>query len=333
MPPVTRVAVLDDYQGVALESADWGALGDAVRVQVFRDHVADEAAVAERLRGFDVVVAMRERTPFPASLFDRLPDLRLLVTTGMRNAAIDLDAATRAGVVVAGTDGLGYPTAELTWGLILAWARRIPEEDRATREGRWQTTVGVGLRGKVLGVLGLGRLGSQVAAIGRSFGMSLLAWSQNLTADRAAECGAVLAPKERLLAQADVVTIHLVLSPRTRGLIGARELALMKRSALLVNTSRGPIVDERALLAALDAGTIAGAALDVFDEEPLPRNHPLRRHPRTVVTPHLGYVTAETYEVFYGDAVQDILAFLDGRPVRVLNGAVLDRGDARRPPG
>lgn len=314
-----NVAILDDYQGVALHTADWPSLGTDVRVQAFRDHVAEEGALANRLEPFEVIIAMRERTPFPQSLLERLPRLRLLVTTGMRNPAIDLPAATRLGITVCGTDGLGYPTAELTWGLILAWARRIPQEDRSVRGGRWQTTVGLGLRGKVLGVIGLGRLGSQVAAIGRAFGMSVIAWSQNLTTQRAAECGATIVAKDRLLAQADVVTIHLQLSARTRGLLGAGELGLMKPTALLVNTSRGPIVDERALIAALETRAIAGAALDVFDVEPLPPDHPLRRMDNTVITPHLGYVTLETYEVFYRDAVENVRAFLDGNPVRVLN--------------
>jgi phosphoglycerate dehydrogenase-like enzyme len=320
-----QVALLDDYQGVALSAADWDALGPGVRVQAFRDHLAEEGALVARLAPFEAIVAMRERTPFPRSLLERLPQLRLLVTTGMRNPTIDLATATGLGITVCGTDGLPHPTAELTWGLILAWARRIPQEDQATRRGRWQTTMGLGLRGKVLGVIGLGRLGSQVAAIGRAFGMSVIAWSQNLTSARAAECGATLTAKDDLLAQADVVTIHLQLSERTKGLLGARELGLMKPTALLVNTSRGPIVDERALIAALEARTIAGAALDVFEEEPLPPDHPFRRLEHTVITPHLGYVTVETYQVFYRDAVEDIRAFLGGRPVRVLNREVLSQ--------
>ena len=315
---MTNVAVLDDYQGVAQRMTDWTALGDDVRVHVFHDHLSEHGALVARLRPFDVIVAMRERTPFPRPLLEALPDLRLLVTTGMRNASIDLDAAGALGVTVCGTDGLGYPTAELTWGLILAWARHIPAEDRATRAGRWQTTVGRGLRGKVLGVLGLGRLGSQVAAIGSAFGMEVIAWSQNLTAERAAACGAVLVSKDDLLGRADVVTIHLQLSDRTRGLLGARELGLMKSTALLVNTSRGPIVEEQALIAALRERTIAGAALDVFDEEPLPPGHPLRRVDGTVITPHLGYVTVEGYEVFYRGAAEAIRAFREGRPIRVL---------------
>lgn len=315
---MTRVAILDDYQGVARGLADWGSLPAGTEVVAFRDHLNGLDAVAARLADFDVVVAMRERTPFPRALLERLPRLRLLVTTGMRNAAIDLRAAAERGIVVSGTAGLPYPTAELAWGLILALARRIPREDRATREGRWQETLGVGLNGKTLGVLGLGTLGSRVARIGRAFEMEVLAWSQNLTAERAGEVGATRVPRDELLARADVVTVHLVLSERTHGLIGAPELARMKRTAFLVNTSRGPIVDQAALLHALDAGTIAGAGLDVYDEEPLPADHPLRRHPSTVVTPHLGYVTEETYRIFFGQAVEDVQAFLRGAPVRVL---------------
>jgi phosphoglycerate dehydrogenase-like enzyme len=315
---MTRIAILDDYQDAARRLADWSRLPAGAELVVFRDHLSDGAAVAARLADFDVVVAMRERTPFPRALLERLPRLRLLVTTGMRNASIDLQAAADRGVVVCGTGGLPYPTAELAWGLVLALARRIPREDRATREGRWQETVGLGLNGKTLGVLGLGTLGSRVARFGRAFEMEVLAWSQNLTADRAAEHGAVRVEKDELLARSDVVSIHLVLSERTRGLIGARELGLMKRTAFLVNTSRGPIVDEAALVRALREGTIAGAGLDVYDEEPLPLGHPLRGLPNTVITPHLGYVTEETYRIFYGQALEDILAFLRGEPTRVL---------------
>lgn len=316
---MTRLAILDDYQGVALRMAEWDRLPADVEVVVFRDHLADLDAVAARLADFDIGVAMRERTPFPRALLERLPRLRLLVTTGMRNAAIDLQAAADRGVLVCGTAGLPYPTAELTWGLILALVRRIPREERAVREGRWQETVGLGVNGKTLGVLGLGTLGSRVARIARAFEMQVLAWSHHLTAERAAEVGATLAGRDELLARSDVVTIHLVLSERTRGLIGLRELALMKPSAYLVNTSRGPIVNETALVRALRDGAIAGAGLDVFDEEPLPPDHPFRRLPNTVVTPHLGYVTEETYRIFYGQALEDITAYLRGQPIRVLH--------------
>jgi phosphoglycerate dehydrogenase-like enzyme len=315
---MTRVAILDDYQGVALRMADWGRLPAGTDVVVFPDHLADNGAVAARLAEFDVVMAMRERTPFPRALLERLPRLRLLITSGMRNAAIDLAAAAERGILVCGTGGLPYPTAELTWALILALFRRVPAEDRATRAGHWQQSVGLGLNGKTLGVLGLGTLGSRVARVGRAFEMDVIAWSQNLTAQRAAEVGATLVGKDELLGRSDIVTIHLVLGDRTRGLIGARELALMKRSAHLVNTSRGPIVDEAALVRALRDGTIAGAGLDVFDEEPLPLGHPFRQLPNTVITPHLGYVTEETYRIFFGQALEDIEAFLRGAPVRVL---------------
>jgi phosphoglycerate dehydrogenase-like enzyme len=314
-----RVAILDDYQGVALKMADWSVLPADIKIQVFTDHLSDENAVAERLKDFEIIVAMRERTPFPKTLLERLPRLKLLVTTGTRNASIDMEAAAKLGIVVSGTGLLIQPTAELTWGLILALLRNIPYEDQAVRSGHWQLRIGVGLHGKVLGILGLGKLGSQVAAFGKAFGMSLLAWSQNLTPERAAQCGATLVGKEELLSRSDIVTIHLVLSNRTRGLIGARELALMKPTAYLINTSRGPIVDEKALIEALEKGTIAGAALDVFDLEPLPLDHPFRRLKNTVITPHIGYVTKETYEVFFRDAVEDIQAFLAGKPVRVLN--------------
>ena len=315
---MARVALLDDYQGVALGLADWKSLPTGTEVVVFKDHLADENALAARLADFDIIMALRERTPFPRTLLERLPKLKLLITAGMRNASIDMKAAAERGVLVCGTSGLPYPTAELAWGLILGLARRIPAEDRATREGRWQTSLGLGLNGKTLGVLGLGTLGSRVARVGRALEMKVLAWSQNLTAERAAAEDAMLVAKDDLLARSDVVSIHLVLSERTRGLVGARELGLMKRSAYLVNTSRGPIVDEAALIRALGDGTIAGAGLDVFDEEPLPLEHPFRRLPNTAITPHLGYVTEETYRVFYGQALEDIKAYLGGTPLREL---------------
>jgi phosphoglycerate dehydrogenase-like enzyme len=316
---MARVALLDDYQGVALRMADWKSLPAGTDVVAFSDHLADEGALATRLADFDIVMAMRERTAFTRSLLERLPMLRLLITAGMRNASIDMKAAAERGVLVCGTAGLPYPTAELAWGLILGLMRRIPAEDRATREGRWQVSLGLGLNGKTLGVLGLGTLGSRVAKVGRAFEMEVLAWSQNLTRARAEEVGATLVAKDELLARSDIVSIHLVLSERTRGLLGARELGLMKRSAYLMNTSRGPIVDEAALIDALRNGIIAGAGLDVFDPEPLPADHPFRSLPNIVVTPHLGYVTEETYRVFYGHALEDVQAFLRGAPVRVLS--------------
>jgi phosphoglycerate dehydrogenase-like enzyme len=314
-----RVAILDDYQGVALSMADWQSLHPRAQMQAFPDHLDNLDALAKRLHAFEAVVLMRERTPFPRALFEKLPNLRLLVTAGLRNASIDLAAATEHKVQVCGTEMLPYPTAELTWGLILALVRQIPREDRATREGRWQTTLGRGLRGKTLGLLGLGKLGSQVARIGQAFGMEVIAWSQNLTAERATEVGAALVSKDELFARADLVSIHVVLSPRTRGLVGAAELGRMKPTAFLVNTSRGPIVDEAALLAALRERRIAGAALDVFEPEPLPRDHPLLALDNVVITPHLGYVTEEGYRLLYGQAVEDIRAFLDGKALRPLN--------------
>lgn len=316
---MVRVAILDDYQNVARQMTDWSVLPSDVEIQVFQDHLKDEDAVAERLKDFEIVMAMRERTPFPRSLLERLPKLKLLTTTGLRNAAIDLDAAADCGVLVCGTSGVAYPTAELTWGLILALLRHLPREDHAVRTGQWQVSMGLGLNGKTLGLMGLGRLGSQVARVGKAFQMELIAWSQNLTAERAAEFDATLVTKEELLAQSDILSIHLVLSSRSRGLIGAPELGLMKPTAYLINTSRGPIVDEQALLQALQNRTIAGAGLDVFGEEPLPLDHPLRKLDNTVMTPHIGYVTTETYEIFFDHTVENIQAFLNGSPVRVLN--------------
>ncbi|WP_222267452.1 D-2-hydroxyacid dehydrogenase family protein [Modestobacter marinus] len=314
-----RVAVLDDFQSVAARFTDWSLVPAPVDVTAFPDHLDDEDALAERLAPFDVVVAMRERTPFPRSLLERLPELRLLVTTGRRNASIDVAAAADRGVTVCGTASHPTGPVELTWALILAVARHLPQEDASVRAGGWQETVGTDLAGGTLGVVGLGRLGERVATIGRAFGMDVVAWSQNLTDERAAEVGVRRVGKDELFATADVVTVHLVLSDRTRGLVGRDALARMMASAILVNTSRGPIVDETALLDALAAGTIAGAGIDVFDREPLPRHHPLRSAPRTVLTPHLGYVTERTYEVFFREAVEDVAAFVAGTPIRVLS--------------
>lgn len=314
------VAVLDDYQGVALQMADWSVLPPDCRVQVFRDHLTDLEALAARLRDFAIVTCMRERTPFGRGLLARLPNLRLLVTTGMRNAAIDLDAATDLGVLVCGTaGGPESPPAELTWGLILALVRHIPREDTATRRGHWGTAVGMSLEGKVLGVLGLGRLGATVARVGVAFGMSVIAWSQNLTAERAARYGATLVDKDELFTRSDIVTVHVQLSERTRGLVGARELSLMRPTAILVNTARGPIVDEAALVRALEARAIAGAGLDVFDEEPLPTDHPFKRLDNTLLMPHAGYVTEDQYRVRYRETVENVMAYLEETPVRVLN--------------
>jgi phosphoglycerate dehydrogenase-like enzyme len=314
-----EVAVLDDYQDVARHYGPWEELGDAVDLTVFTDHVADEESLVDRLAGFSVVVAMRERTAFPRRVLQRLSDLRLLVTTGMGNAAIDLVAARDHGVVVTGTGGLGPPTAELTWALILGLARDIVREDRSIRDGGWQLSVGADLAGATLGVVGLGRLGSRVAAIGLAFGMDVIAWSQNLQSATAQAQGVRAVSKEELFRTADVVTVHLQLSERTRGLITKDDLALLKPTAAIVNTSRGPIIDEGALLEALSRGKLAGAGLDVFDVEPLPDDHPLRSAPRTLLTPHIGYVTDGTYQLFYREIVEDIAAFLAGHPVRILN--------------
>ena len=313
-----RVAVLDDYQQAALTSADWSPLAGRADVTVFTGHVADPAALAARLAPFEVIVAMRERTPFPADLLRQLPALKLLVTTGMANAAIDLAAARDRGVVVCGTGGSAASTAELTWALLLALVRSVPAEDARIRSGGWQHTVGHELAGRTIGLLGLGRIGERVAGYARAFGMEVIAWSQHLTAERARGCGAELVSKPDLFARAGVVSIHVRLSERTAGLVGAAELALLGPGGYLVNTSRGPIVDEAALIAALRDGVIAGAALDVYDVEPLPAGHPLRSLPNSVLTPHLGYVSTEGYAVFYGEAVADIVAWLDGSPVRVL---------------
>ncbi|HEX5113960.1 MAG TPA: D-2-hydroxyacid dehydrogenase family protein [Pseudonocardiaceae bacterium] len=314
-----RVAILDDYQSVALASADFSALTGKAEVVAFRDHLVDEAEVAARLADFDVVIAMRERTPFRASLLDRLPNLRLLITAGMANASIDIPAARRNGVTVCGTGGSRASTAELVWALLMALVRRIPAEDAAVRAGAWQTTIGPELAGSTLGIVGLGNLGQAIGRYARAFDMRLLAWSTNLTADVAAAHGAELVGKRELFERSDIVSVHLKLSDRTTGLIGAAELAALGSRGYLVNTSRGPIVDEAALVAALREGTIAGAGLDVFDVEPLPLDHPLRTLPNTVVTPHIGFVSEQSYARIYGDAIEDVVAWLDGSPVRVLD--------------
>jgi phosphoglycerate dehydrogenase-like enzyme len=311
-----KIAILDDYQNAALSFADWNSLG--VEIEVFTSFIGDQDELVRRLAGAEVVVAMRERTRFPAELLARLPELKLLVSTGQRNAAIDVKVAQERGIVVCGTGYLPYATAEHTWALILAAVRHLDVELSAMREGGWQTTVGTGLHGKTLGLLGLGRLGSRVAKVGQAFGMETIAWSQNLTAERAGEHDVTAVSKEELFARSDVLSVHLVLSRRTRGLVGAAELGLMKPGALLVNTSRGPIVDEAALLAALRCKEIGGAALDVYDVEPLPADHPVRTLPNVVLTPHLGYVTREVYEIFFRHAVEDIAAFQAGNPVRVM---------------
>jgi len=315
-----RCAILDDYQDVARTVADWSLLAERVELTAHRTHYAEDDELVAAIGDCEIVVAMRERTPFGRARLERLPQLRLLVTTGMRNASIDVAAAAERGIVVCGTPTTGQPAAELTWALILALLRRLPQESAALRAGGpWQTTLGHDLAGKTLGVVGLGKLGTRVAAVGRAFGMDVVAWSPNLTAERCAAAGVAFAGSlGALLEAADVVTLHLVLGPRTQGLLGAQELRRMKRSAVLINTSRGPLVDEAALVDALTAGTIAGAGLDVFDVEPLPAGHPLRRLPNVVATPHLGYVTFENYRTLYAGAIEAIAAWLDGKPVRVL---------------
>jgi phosphoglycerate dehydrogenase-like enzyme len=313
---MTDVVVLDDYQRVARGAAAWDRVAGDVRF--VHEHLVGDDLV-DALTGADAVVAMRERTRFDAALLDRLDGLRLLVTTGASNPSVDVAAAARRGVTVCGTRSLATPAAELTWALLLALVRQVPEADRGLREGGWQTTYGTDLAGRTLGLVGLGRLGQRVARFGQAFEMDVVAWSQNLDPDLARGLGVQPTSREDLLRRSDVVSLHLRLSDRTRGVVGARELALMKPSAYLLNTARGPLVDQSALLAALTSGRIAGAGLDVFDEEPLPADHPLRSAPRTVLTPHLGYVTDGSYAVFYGDAVEDVVAWQAGAPVRVIH--------------
>ena len=306
-----KIAVLDDYQNVALESADWSALSDRADITVFQDHLDDTDAVIERLLPFDIICVMRERTPLPRNVVERLPNLKFIASTGPVNASIDVVAAADRGIVVSHTGYRSDPTIDLTWALILASARNIVAESNSLRSGGWQRTVGTELRGKTLGVLGLGRVGSEVARIGRAFGMDLIAWSRNMTPEAAQVAGAVLVSKDELFEQADILTIHLVLSGRTRGLVGAAELALMKPTARLINTSRGPIVDEQALIRALRNKQIAGAAIDVFDIEPLPASHPFRTLDNVLATPHIGYVAQGLYRTFYEDSVSNILKWLD----------------------
>lgn len=312
-----QVAVLDDYQNVALSFGDW-SFGGRAEVTVFDAHEADEDALTERLAPFAVVVAMRERTAFPERVLARLPKLQLLVTTGPFNAVIDVAAAERLGITVCGTGGAGAATPELTWALILAVTRGIAAEDAGVRAGRWQLGVGIELMGSTLGIMGLGRMGPRIAHYANAFGMHVLAWSQNLTPEAAAAAGADYVSKDELFERSDIVTIHLKLSERTTGIVGAAELAALGPKGYLVNTSRGPIVDERALVEALRSGRIAGAGLDVFDVEPLPEWHPLRTTPNTVLTPHIGYVSTVAYDAFFRDVVEDINAWLDGSPIRVI---------------
>ena len=301
-----KVAILDDYQNVALRLADWSAVRRHAEITVFNDHVADPSAVVERLRPFEVVCVMRERTPLTREVLQQLPNLRLIASTGPRNASIDTQTATDLGIAVTATGYDGTPTIEFTWSLILASMRGIDREAASLKAGGWQTGLGSNVRGKSLGVVGLGNIGKEVARIGLAFGMKVIAWSQNLTEDKASAAGATLVDKRTLFREADAITVHLVLSGRTKGLIGVPEFALMKPTARLVNTSRGPIVDEAALIAALQARRIAGAAVDVFDVEPLPPEHPFRKLDNVLATPHIGYVTEDLYRTFYGDAAASI---------------------------
>ena len=315
-----KIAVLDDYQAAAFESADWSMLRDRADITVFQDHVDTADAVVTRLLPFDIVCVMRERTPLPRGIIERLPNLKLISSTGPVNASIDVVAAADRGVVVSHTGYRSTPTIEFTWALILASARNIVAESNSVRSGGWQTSVGMDLHGKTLGILGLGRIGSAVARIGRDFGMNLIAWSQNMTSESAQAAGAVLVSKDQLFEQADILTIHLVLSDRTRGLVGSAELARMKPTARLINTSRGPIVDEQAVIGALRNKQIAGAAIDVFETEPLPASHPFRTLGNLLATPHLGYVSQDLYRTFYEDTVSNIRRWLDGQSTNASKG-------------
>jgi phosphoglycerate dehydrogenase-like enzyme len=306
-----NVAILDDYQNVALRLADWSGVRRHAEITVFNDHVADTLAVVERLRPFDAVCVMRERTPLTREILQQLPNLKLIASTGPRNASIETQTAADLGIAVTATGYDSTPTIEFTWSLILASMRGIDREAVSLRAGGWQTSLGSNLRGKSLGVVGLGNIGREVARIGLAFGMKVIAWSQNLTEEKASAAGATLVGKQTLFREADVVTVHLVLSSRTRGLIGAPEFALMKPNARFVNTSRGPIVDEAALIEALQARRIAGAAVDVFDVEPLPPDHPFRKLDNVLATPHIGYVTEDLYRTFYADAAVNIATWLE----------------------
>jgi phosphoglycerate dehydrogenase-like enzyme len=312
-------AILDDYQNVALSMADWSKVGSDVEIKVFNEHLGTPHKVIAALQGFAVVCAMRERTAFPRAVIEALPDLKLLITTGMRNASIDLEAAKAHGIVVCGTPAFGNATAAIATGLMLELARHIGYENARLKAGApWQSTIGPDLEGMTLALLGLGKLGARMAEIGRAFKMNVIAWSQNLTAETCKETGVTYVARQDLFRRADFLSIHVQLSQRTHGLIGANEFGLMKPSAFLINTSRGPIVDEAALIAALRDKRIAGAGLDVFDVEPLPLEHPLRKLDNVVLTPHLGYVAEQNYRTFFAGIVEDIRGFLDGKPVRVL---------------
>jgi len=312
-------AILDDYQNVAMKVADWSPVARDVDLTVFSEPLGGPDKVIAALKDYAVVCLMRERTLFGKDVIDALPNLKLIVTSGMRNAAIDVAAAAARGIPVCGTETLGHPTAELTLGLMLELARQIGAENARLKAGaRWQSVLGIDLNGKTLGIIGLGKLGTRMARIANALDMKVIAWSQNLTAEKAKQAGATLVSKEELLKQSDFVTVHVQLSERTRGLIGAKDLALMKPTAFFINTSRGPVADEKAIEAALKGKKIAGAAIDVYDEEPLALDHPFRKLDNILITPHLGYVTAENYKRFYVQMVEDIRAWLDGKPIRVI---------------
>ena len=317
---MVRAAILDDYQNVAMAFADWSRVAKDVEIKVFDKPFASQDEAIKALQGFAIIVGMRERTPFPRKVVEALPDLKLLITTGARNNSFDVKACNERGITVCGTGVMGSPTTGIAFGLILELTRRIGFENARLKAGApWQVTIGRDLEGLTLGILGLGKLGQRSATVGKAFGMKTIAWSQNLTAEKAQAGGAELVTKEDLFRNADVVTIHIVLSDRSRGLVGAKELGLMKKTAYLINTSRGPVVDEKALIAALQSKSIAGAGLDVFDVEPLPLDHPFRKMDNAVITPHLGYVSEQNYRKYFPDAVEDIRAWLDGKPVRVID--------------
>ena len=316
---MVRAAILDDYQNVALKLADWSSLGKDVEIKVFDQPFKSQDEAIKALQGFAIVVGMRERTPFPRQVIEALPDLKLLITTGAKNNSFDIKAATERGVTVCGTGGVGNPTTGIVFGLMLELTRHIGFENARLKGGApWQTTIGLDLEGLTLGIVGLGKLGQRVATIGKAFGMKTIAWSQNLTPEKAKDAGVEYASREDLFAKSDIVTTHLVLSDRSRGLITGDDIGRMKKSAYLINTARAPIVDQGALLKALQDKKIAGAGLDVFEVEPLPLDHPYRKLDNVVITPHLGYVSEQNYRKYFPDIVEDIRAFLDGKPVRVI---------------
>ncbi|MCZ6557255.1 MAG: D-2-hydroxyacid dehydrogenase family protein [SAR324 cluster bacterium] len=322
---MTRIALMNDYQSVAMGCADWSRLPQGCELEIFHDHMTGVEVLAERLADFDVVMAMRERTPFPRALLERLPRLKMVANTAMWNVSLDIDCCTELGILICGTAGGSMPTFELTWGLIFAITRNIPLEHYETQGGAWQSSLGIELDGRTLGLLGLGTIGGRVAEVGRVFGMRVIAWSTNLTAEQARACGAELAAsKEAVLREADILSLHYRLGERSRGMIAEAELALMKPGAYLINTSRGPLVKEAALIDALQRRAIAGAALDVFDQEPLAPDHAYRKLDNVIVSPHMGYVTEETYGIFYGETLENILAYLKDEPLRVLNPDVLE---------